>query len=96
MDSLYTVIREIVDFPEIYIGKKSLERLYAFIGGYLHHNTTIDASCLEGFNEYVAEKYRIKTSHNWASIIDFFSNNEDAAFDTFIELFEAFNAECKP
>ena len=92
MSNLYSVIQEIIVRPELYIGKPSLERLYAFIGGYLHQNDAESENCLIGFNEFVAEKYRIDTDHNWSSIIQFFSNNENEAFEKFVQLFEEFTA----
>ena len=91
MNNLYTLIKNIADFPELSIGNRSLERLYAFIGGYLYHNTDVDRSCLDGFTEYVAKEYKISSDHNWASIISFFSNNENEAFEKFVELFDSFN-----
>ena len=95
MDSLYQLINKITDFPEIYIGKPSLERLYAFIGGYLHQNEAVNDHCLDGFDAYVANKYGITSAHNWASIILFFSNNENEAFERFIELFNEFQCRNK-
>lgn len=93
MESLYSLIKKVIAFPELYIGKPSLERLYAFIGGYLHQNEKADDHCLDGFTEYVAQKYHILSDHNWSSIIPFFSNNEEEAFRTFAELFEEFVTE---
>ena len=90
MDSLYQLINKITNLPEIYIGKPSLERLYAFIGGYLHQNEAANDHCLDGFNEYIARKLGISSAHIWASIIQFFSNNESEAFEKFIELFDEF------
>ena len=90
MNSLINVIDIVTNFPELYIGKPSLERLYAFIGGYLFQNEEADDHCLDGFNEYVARKYRIQSDHNWASIIQFFSSNEEEAFQKFIILFNEY------
>ena len=87
MERLKDVIITVSSFPELYIGKPSLERLYAFIGGYLHNNSEGDDHCLDGFNEYVSAKYRINTDHNWSEIISFFSSNENEAFETFKSLF---------
>ena len=90
MDKLQDLITDISKRPEIYLGKPSVERLYAFISGYLYQNENIEDHCLEGFNQYVAELYGIKTNHNWASIIPFFSNSEEEAFATFVKLFHSF------
>lgn len=93
METLYELIMKIIKFPEIYIGKPSLERLYAFIGGYLYQNGEKNDCCIEGFTEFVSKKYGIHTDHNWASIICFFSNNDEEAFQTFIRLFQEYTTE---
>lgn len=90
MTTLYDLINKISEFPEIYIGNRSLERLYAFIGGFLYQNDDANDHCLDGFTEYVAEKYHQKSDHNWSSIIQFYSNNEEDAFARFVELFREF------
>ena len=87
MESLYDVIIRVTNYPEIYLGKPSLERLYAFIGGYLEARPEADDHCLDGFNKFVSEIYSISSDHNWASIIGFFSYSEKDAFDKFKEHF---------
>ena len=93
MNELYLLLKSIRENPYIYIGKPSLQRLYAFISGYQYRERTRDPeyrSCLEGFNEFVSNRYNLNTNHNWANMIDFFSNSEQEAFDTFYRLLEAF------
>ena len=90
MDTLEELIIKISNFPELYIGKPSVERLFAFLGGFLYQNDSVNDHCLDGFTEYVARKYRIKTDHNWSSIIQFFSNTEQEAFNNFVQLFKEF------
>ena len=90
MEYLYELIMRVSDFPEIYLGKPSLERLYAFIGGYLEAKPEADDHCLDGFNEYVSEKYGINSDHNWSGIISFFSTSEKQAFEQFKTLFAEF------
>ena len=87
---LEETIKTVIKFPELYLGKPSLERLYAFIGGYLFQNNNVNDHCLDGFDAFVAEKYGMRTTHNWSSIIQFFSNSEREAFDTFIVCFDEF------
>ncbi len=86
MKPLYDVLMEIKVRPELYLGKPSLERLYAFINGYLYcatlNNYGYD-NCLDGFNKYIADVYHIKTSHNWSRIIEFYSTSDDEAFKKF-------------
>lgn len=90
MDNLYHLIIKILERPEIYIGKPSIQRLYAFINGYLHQNELANDHCLDGFNEYIAAHYRIDSDHNWASIIEFYSNTDQNQIDLFKKHFENF------
>ena len=91
MQNLLDIIVAISTRPEIYLGRPSLDRLYAFIGGYLLANPEADDHCLAGFDEFVSAKYHINTDHNWSEIIQFFSpNGEQQGFDTFIKLFNEF------
>lgn len=91
MDTLKEIIDRVSDFPELYIGKPSVERLYAFIMGFLYQNSTANDHCLDGFTEYIAQKYSIHSDHNWASIIQFFSTNEQEAFSNFIQHFKEYS-----
>lgn len=90
MNSLYELINEVTAFPELYIGKPSLERLYAYINGFLSANIDLDDHCLDGFTEFVSEKYRLQSDHNWSEIISFFAPNENTAFARFVQLFNEF------
>ena len=92
MQNLRDIIVAISTSPEIYLGRPCLDRLYAFIGGYLLANPEADDHCLVGFNEFVSAKYHLNTDHNWSEVIQFFSPNGDTqAFNTFVELFNEFS-----
>ena len=93
MSNLSDVLKTVVAFPELYLGKPSLERLYAFICGFLYANRDADDGCLDGFNDYIQNRYHINTDHNWASVIQFFSNDEQQAFEFFIQDFNDFSAK---
>lgn len=90
MDTLENMIAKITDFPELYLGKPSVERLFAFLGGFLYQNDVANDHCLDGFTEFVAQKHRLRTDHNWSDIIQFFSNSEQEAFNRFIQYFNEF------
>ena len=90
MDGLYQVIMTLLERPELYIGKRSIQRLYAYIGGYLHQNEGVDDHCLDGFNEYIATRYKIESDHNWADIIEFFSNDGREEIEIFKRHFEEY------
>lgn len=92
MDNLLRALQEIRTCPCLYIGTPSIERLYAYIGGFSHSETFHNnySVCLDGFQEYVQKIYDIKTDHNWASIIRFFSTTEDEAFEKFYKHLDDF------
>ena len=94
MDKLYELLKEIKKRPGLYLGRASLERLYAFINGYKHQDSysAVQTDCLDGFQKYVEKTYNIHTDHNWASIIQFFSITEEEAFDKFYELLDEFTS----
>lgn len=90
LDTLYALICNIIECPAVFLGKASVERLYAFISGYLYLRDVPVNHCLEGFNEYISKVYKIETDRNWAEIIQFFSNDEKSAFESFKFHFQHF------
>jgi len=96
MDILYKKIQQMKQRPGMYIGKKSLHLLQAYLNGYIaYHNEVNDKPnyfFLPEFQEYVQQRYNIHTTHSWASLITFFSCNDNDAFDKFYELLDDFFA----
>ena len=92
MDDIYELLQEIRSCPEIYLGKPSLERLKVYVDGYTHHSSHADDNdCLNGFQQYVEDRYEQHTDHHWSSIIQFFNlNREKDAFYEFYTLFDEF------
>jgi hypothetical protein len=88
MDKTYELLQDIRKCPEIYLGKKSIELLYAFLNGYRHHSDVNYSDCLTGFQEYIESIYRLNTDHNWANLIEFFSSTEEEAFWSFYKYFD--------
>ncbi len=93
MRDLYNLIITITNFPELYLGIPSVQRLYAYIGGYLHEDDVKNADCLDGFNEYVLGRFKISTDHNWASVIEFVCGGSLNEIDLFKQLFEDFKKQ---
>jgi hypothetical protein len=93
------LFEKILAQPGIHIGQKSVTRLKSYMDGYMMAMNEIDPSD-ENFNKdlnnWVANRFRIQTAHNWASIILFMSSNdENAAFDMTKALWEKFKSESK-
>lgn len=95
MDDVYQLIKDIEKCPSLYLGKPSLERLFAFLNGYKHHKSSElnQPDCLTGFQDFVENYYNINTDHNWASLIQFFCNSEEEAFKEFYRLFDKFSKD---
>ena len=87
---IHELISKILERPELYLGRGSVQRSYAFLGGYLTAIYPQDADFDHDFNVYVAERYKIKSSHNWASIIEFYSTCERQEMILFRENYEDF------
>lgn len=93
MDILYKKIQQIKQKPGMYIGKPSLHLLQAYLNDYVaYHNETNDPNYffMPEFQEYIQRRFNITTTHSWANIITFYSNNDDDAFNRFYQLLEEF------
>lgn len=93
-DKLYVLLQDIRERPELYLGKKSVERLCHFINGYREHETytvdTVKNDWMYDLKRYIEGYYNLNTDHNWSSLMQFFSNTEEEAFDKFYEFFDEF------
>ena len=96
MDSVKSLINAVRLRPAVYIGKRSISCLKAFITGwYLRNPDEVeDSEILDKFQEWIQNKYHIY-SHSWNEIILFYSQDECDALDTFFKEFETFLEEQK-
>ena len=83
--------------PGLYIGEPSLEKLCAFIDGYLECMRKRDhvvPEYLSGFQIFVEQYYHIfgniNFHHHWSRLISFFEPTKERAFDKFYELLELY------
>jgi len=88
------LIERIAAKPGMYLGRKTLTGLSHFLHGYAQamadSGAAYDCSATEGFQEFIAERFGITSSHGWNDIILFFENDENSAFDRAIELLREF------
>lgn len=92
-EEIKKLLGEIQARPGMYIGKDSLSLLVAFLDGYTHavqQNSKVYNENFPGFQEWIAAKYEIKSSHRWNDIILFYELDESKAFRKFFELLEEF------
>ncbi|MCD1258185.1 hypothetical protein B5M42_004945 [Paenibacillus athensensis] len=97
MDILYKKIQQMKQRPAMYMGRKSLHLLQAYLNGYIaYHNEVHDEPnyfFLPELQEYVQQRYNLHTTHSWASLITFFSGSDEDAVDIFYKLLDEFFSE---
>ena len=78
--------------PTMYLSKNYISCLRAFLDGWwscaYQHGIDVGADGLEEFQEWIVAKYGVISSHGWASIILFYSQDESTALKDFFTLFE--------
>lgn len=89
MDKLYEIIKKVKKSPELYLGKKSLERLDAFISGYIVACDN-NIEYFPGFSEFIQDRFNIHDSHRDTEIIQFYSMSDEEAFYQYFELLDEF------
>ena len=92
-----TPILELISFikrrPELYLGRRSISCLKAYLDGWCSRGNepNPDYEVMSKFQDWVATKYRIITTHSWCNIILFFSfGDEHCALDNFFKDFDEF------
>lgn len=82
--------------PAMYVGNCRIERIGAFMDGYVHAKyeagELLEDDPYFGFNGWVARRFKIRSAHNWVGIIEFMSGSESAAFDMTRELWGEYRA----
>ena len=95
MKTYYDKLLEIRQNPILFLGSVSLEKLKAFMDGYVNCSYEIngkyDFGKFEGFQEWIEEKYfHKKTDHSWVKIICFFNTSDETAFWDFFRLLDEY------
>ena len=93
MEALYKQLMVMKDKPGMYLGRKSLSLLGAYITGYLDHQYESDSdfvSTFPSFNDFVHKYYGVSTCQDWVKIIIFNSSTDEDAVDRFYVLLDSF------
>jgi hypothetical protein len=96
MDNFYNLLQKIKKRPAMYLGKKSIFSLQAFLDGYyfarreLKVELTEEESEFQEFLKWIRQKFNVETGQLWASIVLFHSADESKAVERFFNLFEEF------
>ncbi len=92
----YEMLQNIKQRPGMYLGKCSITRLKSFLDGYITARQDLGFSLteqerhFEKFQEWIQERFEIKSDHGWDSTILFYSADEKDALNHFFELLERF------
>ena len=92
-----SLLKKIQEQPAVYIGKKSLDRIAAFLAGYSYCMQDQGKVCchpLPGFQEYISGLFKVESAYHWASIIASNYPSEEEAFDAFYTLLAQFYGKC--
>lgn len=98
MDILYEKLKQIKQRPQMYIKRKSLSYLKAYIDGYITRQLEIDnnyRSSFDDFGKFLENYYKTNISRSWDEIINFYNESEEEAFEKFYELLDKFLLEYK-
>ena len=96
MHDLYILIEKIKKAPSMYLGRRSIICLQAFLSGYsvakyeLGEQPTKQERDFMQFPEWIRQKFSVDTSQSWANVILFYSEDESKALDKFFELLDEF------
>lgn len=89
--SIEELISLIAERPEMYLGEATLTRFDAFLLGWmLESNDPHTDVVMKGFQGWIVERFKITTSHSWANIIRFYSENDVSALKDAIALFHEY------
>ena len=93
---LYELFKLIKKRPGMFLGHISIKNLYIFLQGYYFARRDLKVVATEqdtefnGFQDWIQEKYDVKTCHSWASIILLNSEDDKATFWKFFDLLEEY------
>jgi hypothetical protein len=95
-NNFYQLLDKIKTRPALYLGKRSIFSLQAFLDGYtcacrqLGIYVTEQEQEFAEFQDWIEKQFNQQSTRSWARIILFYSEDESQALDTFFQLFENF------
>ena len=69
--------------------------MQAYLYGWLNRDeeSVIDSELIGEFQDWIQEKYKIRSTQSWAQIILFYSTSEYDGLDNFFQLFDEFSEQ---
>lgn len=92
MEKWHQIVRKIIERPEVYVGRPSLENIACYLNGYLdcaYENGIELENDYNDFTTFVWERYDNYT-FAWYKLINLHNSSEAKAFETFKQLVNEF------
>lgn len=99
INHIYEFLQSVRKRPQMYIGEKSMTKLWIFLDGFysgmtLGNRFDTKKFFSREFREWVNQKVKIEDSYSWMSnILRKANNNEEQAYDLFFTLLEEYKLE---
>jgi hypothetical protein len=85
------LFQKISERPAMYLGEATLTRFDAFLLGWMLESGDPNTSVvMSGFQAWVSDRYKIKSSHSWANIIRFYAQDDVSALKDAFTLFNEY------
>ena len=98
MNSIENLVSKIQERPSMYLGRKTVSCLKAFLDGwYLRDpDNVLDSDLMGRYQEWIEDRYNKKDTHSWDRILLFYSEDEYDALQLFFETFNEFLSISEP
>lgn len=94
MGSILDALASVRKHPGLVLGRKSIHALDAFLAGFAfarkEDKSAGDYEFLADFNDWVRDRFGVKSNQGWARIIAFYSADENEELPLFWRLFDEF------
>lgn len=102
MSGIYEALEKIKSRPGMYIGKPYVSILRHFLVGYQFARDEMETELTEEeidfyehFQDWLQQRFNVRTNNSWANIILLFSRDEKDGFDCFFKLLDEFKQRDK-
>jgi hypothetical protein len=99
VEAIFIKLEELRAHPETYLKEKSLTLLKMFISGYITKEWEVDKTSytlFDGFDEFVRQKFEIKSTHGWLKILLLHSSSEEDALNLFYHMLDEYKLTVFP
>ena len=92
--SLVELFEEVLAQPGLFVGHRSVTRIKSFMDGYRYalwkRGEYDESDAYYGFQSFVEERFNLRTSHGWDSIVSFMALEELGAFELTKKLWDEY------